>query len=287
LSKQELIQIAPITSNTERLLRSHLPLNGYGLDRYSKALFEQIQTIHRDQLAVKIGKIEDVETNKAIDAMIKKVILVDSESQLNLDNVINTFNKQLHEKADIEKLNSIVTKIRESYFAKQYKIMEDLTDKLIGKVNKSSLERTKKNDFIWTAFYFLAVSNYNIKNIDISIQYIEKSLKYINSTDDKHHYAMSMWYLGNCFAEIDREDEAADIFSQLSRYYKANNMIKERFVCVFNISFCNRNFNIMNKVIKMIKEHKSNTWFTEIDKEYVLKDLKSEVERLRNKLNIN
>ncbi|MBK1809165.1 type II toxin-antitoxin system PemK/MazF family toxin [Clostridium sp. YIM B02505] len=287
LSKQDLIQIVPITSNTERFLRSHLKLEGYGLDLNSKALFEQTTTIHRDQLLQRLGKVDDPETNKKIDNMIRKTILVNSESKLNLDNVVSTFNKQLEEKAELEKLNIIVTKIRESYFAKEYEVMEELTDKLIGKVNKASLERTVKNNLMWTAFYFLAVSNYDVKNIDLSIEYIEKSLKYINSVDDKHHFAMSMWYLGNCFAEIDREDEAADIFKQLSKYYKANNMLKERFVCVFNITFCNRNFNMMNKIIKMIEDHKSNTWFTEIDKEYVIKDLKSEVKRLRDKLNIN
>ncbi|WP_160678721.1 type II toxin-antitoxin system PemK/MazF family toxin [Clostridium sp. C8-1-8] len=286
LGKQDLIQVAPVTSNTERLLRSHLELNGYGLDKDSKVLFEQVTTLHRDQIIMKLGKVEDVETNKAIDAMIKKVILVDSESQLNLDNVISTFNMQLQEKAELEKLNNIMKDIRDNYFSKDYKNVEELCNKLVEATKKTNIPRARKNNFLFNAYYMIAMSNYNVKNINESIENIEKSLKYINDVDDKHNYANAMWCLGNCFAEVDREFEASKVFEQLSKYYKNNNLQKERYVCVFNIAFCNRNFNKMNKIINMIENHKDNVWYGEADKMYVLEDLKSEVKRLGDKLNI-
>lgn len=284
LGKQDLIQIVPITSNMERLLRSHLELNGYGLDKYSKALFEQIQTIHRDQLIKRLGKIEDVETNKKIDVMIKKVILVDSESKLNLDNVINIFNKQLKEKVDIEKLNLNVKYIRQYYFNKDYESTMLVAQMLMNQLKESNLDRTIKNDFTWYYWHTKSLVSYALRDINASVECTEQALKYINKNDAKHHYATSIWHLGNLREEQGNLHEARIIFINLSKYFKNYNKIKERYVCVFNIAFVQRNFKRMNQIINMIEESKDNKWFNETDKNFVLQDLKNEVARLRNKL---
>jgi mRNA-degrading endonuclease toxin of MazEF toxin-antitoxin module len=284
LSKQDLIQIVPITSNTERLLRSHLVLEGYGLDKYSKAMFEQIQTISKDQITVKLGKIEDVEMNRAIDNMIKKVILVNSESKLNLDNVITSFNKILEEQQEKEELNEIAGKLKKEFFEGNYKKVNSLATSLIERTNLSGLERKEKNDFCWNAYYAMAYSEYKLGDIQNSIYLTEQSLKFINSIDDKHNYATSIWNLANCYQEINKMEYALVIFNNLSKYYKVNNMKKQRIICIFNSAICTKNICKMQKILNIIEKHKDNVWYTEIDKNYIITEMKDEINKLQKNL---
>lgn len=66
------ITVVPLTAQQKRPLPTHVTISGYGLDKTSTALAEQVCTIDKAQILSKISHIDDANIMKEISKCLSK-----------------------------------------------------------------------------------------------------------------------------------------------------------------------------------------------------------------------
>ena len=273
LLKNDLVQVLPITSNVKKICKSHIDISGFGLDKGSKVQCEQVLTVNREDLTFKIGKVSNVKMYE-INNVLKAHLQLDNKfKNLESDDLEEIFFTGVKNMDEQRKLNILKSKIKLAYLEEEnYKCIE-LADELI--LIKPS------NNFLWYGWYSKSLIYMRLNNMELALEYAKKSIKYVSEVDIfSQDYSLSMMALGRCYEGIDNK-KSIGIYKTLSHIYRELTDNRLRLSCIFNIAKLSLNPRAMQRLISIVENTKSNSWYFDIDKDKFLENMKLELNAVK------
>ncbi|MBU3143349.1 type II toxin-antitoxin system PemK/MazF family toxin [Clostridium sp. CF012] len=271
--KSDTINVLGLTSNLNRNSKSHVKIDGYGLDMESRVLCEQIITVNKSDLLNKVGHVDNVKMFE-INNCLKQHLQLDSRYK-------NLESEDLEElffmgagKMDLQReLNILKSEIKTAYLKEDnYKCME-LLDELI--------EKSKTNSFLWFGYYSKSLIYMRYNDMENALINAKESLRYVNEVDImQQDYSLSMFSVARCYQETDIK-KAVGIYKTLSQVYRELTNDKLRIGVLYNIARLQHNLKAMERLIGIVEKTNANDWYFDITKDAYLKGLKGELDAVK------
>lgn len=278
------VTIALITSQFKSYIKSHVVLEGYGLDKKSQITLEDIHTVKKSKLLYKIGHVDNLKMLEVDEKLREHLQLQDKCNNLEALDLENLFiennSKVQNEKVKLEKLKS---ELFFSYSNQQYKECLELSNKLSEVAYHAKTQ--EKNKYLWYALYVKAVSNLKLGNINEAFVDAQESLCFIIKPQTYNQdYSLTLWLIARCCEELKNYNKAILIYKSLIKYYKTNFDSFMRIACCFNLAQIYKNARAMNKIVLILKASRCtniNFYNTKKHKAELLKEMQKELDAMK------
>jgi tetratricopeptide (TPR) repeat protein len=101
----------------------------------------------------------------------------------------------------------------------------------------------------WYVYYDIAFCYNALSIYDISIEYLQKSLKFTNSKLDAN-YCKSLWLMANNYYFLGNIETTKKQYHKLCEFYKTNGMITNRIMTLINLTSVDNNMKRLSKVVE-------------------------------------
>lgn len=275
------VTIALITSQFKSYIKSHVVLEGYGLDKKSQITLEDIHTVKKSKLLYKIGHVDNLKMLEVDEKLREHLQLQDKCNNLEALDLENLFiennSKVQNEKVKLEKLRS---ELYSSFYNKDYEKAITISYRLRNVAKKANLQY--KNEYIWYALYVAASSNLKLNQINEATINAQESLTFVNKPQSySQNYSLTLWLIARCSEESKDYIRSIKIYNTLVKYYKNNYENILRICCSFNIAKILKNKKGMYNIYEILKNFKCNNkniFNTEEYKKSILNQMEKELD---------
>lgn len=279
--KNSLIQIIPITSKDKRFLSTNIKIEGYGLDKDSTIICNQILTVSKKSLIKKIGHISDLDLIHSINKAIEIQLQLDGKySEITeIEELKDFLDKSVEKITNKKKFYEMKCDIFEAHKRKEYQSVLKTCDKLIKEIDSCDFD--EKNSILWFSYYYKANALDELEQWDLAISNIKLSLKYIGKLGEiSENHTYSLFVLGRCYWNIGDIENALILYNNLCRYYAKSGNTIMRISVLFNKVMILKNVNRLKQLIKITEslEYKEHKIYK--PKEDLLREMRRDLKKL-------
>lgn len=276
-TKSDTVSIVIISSQFKKYDKTHVEIEGCGLEKKSNILVENIYTVWKSELLCKIGQLDSIKMLE-IDKALKYNLQLDVNSnKLEMQQLQDIFLDNIDNEKHRIKLEKLQTELYDYFSKEDYCNTIIMGEKLIAATKYSNYNKCQ---YLWYANYMSGVSYLKLKNYNKAELCAKESLAYINPQNLDQNYSLSLWILARIQEENENAKGAIKVYNALVKYYKNTNNTIMRIACVFNISKILKRIKLMRKIQIILintKPNYKNYCNTEEYKQQVLNDMSKEI----------
>lgn len=278
--KSEFVNCVLITSQLKNH-PSHVDIEGFGLDKLSQIICENIITVNKKNLLFKIGNIDDIYTQLEIEkALLQQQQMSSNYINANIEDLENYLKKGVKTLDNKSKIYKLKVKICDLAVEKKNQEAIIVCDELLELLN--DLDLNNHNSY-WYAHYHKSLMFSRLGQYTLAESSARESLKYVGSLREglNNFYAYSMWTLAYALEQTEYQ-KAIEIYENLNRYYKKIGKMNLRLDMLFNIARLQKNISKMDMLIKITETVDFTEFENNKSKDELLKQMYLDLGKVTN-----